>query len=96
MSAAEYASKASSVEQANEWVMRANERTDKQMAQYLHLNSWLIWTTVLEAWLRVPETPKAKAMDRTIARWGLAEASDAQIRLAEAPWGITEAPRSQN
>ena len=28
------ASKESSAEQANEWVMKANERADEQMAQY--------------------------------------------------------------
>ena len=34
MSAAERASKASSAEQANELVVRANEQTEEQMAQY--------------------------------------------------------------
>ena len=35
MSAAERASEASSAEQANEWAVRANERANEQMAQYL-------------------------------------------------------------
>ena len=42
MSAAEGASKASSPEQANEWAVRANERTDKRVAQYCSLYFWLV------------------------------------------------------
>ena len=38
-------SKASRVEQANEWAVRTNERTNKQVAQYLRLDSWFFWTT---------------------------------------------------
>ena len=34
MSAAERAGKASSAEQANEWAVRANARTEEQMAHY--------------------------------------------------------------
>ena len=34
VSMAEYANKASSAEQANGWVARANERADEQMALY--------------------------------------------------------------
>ena len=30
-----------SVVQANEWAVRANEQTDKRVAQYLHLDFWL-------------------------------------------------------
>ena len=44
VSAAERASKASSAEQANEWAVGANERTDKRVAQYFNLGFWLIWT----------------------------------------------------
>ena len=47
VSAAEGASEASSPEQANEWEVWANERTDKQVAQYFHLDSWLFWPTVV-------------------------------------------------
>ena len=32
------ASKASSAEQANEWVVQANVRMDEHLAQYLHLD----------------------------------------------------------
>ena len=39
------ASKASSAKQVNEWAVQGNKRTDKQAAQYLCPNSWLIWTT---------------------------------------------------
>ena len=46
MSAAECASEASSVEQANEWAARVNERTDKRVAQFSNLYSWLFWPTV--------------------------------------------------
>ena len=46
MSAAEGASEASSPEQANEWAVRANERMDERVTQYLRLDSWLIQTTV--------------------------------------------------
>ena len=46
MSAAERASEASSVEQANKWAVRVNERTDERVAQYLRLYFWLIQTTV--------------------------------------------------
>ena len=45
-SAAEGASEASSPEQANEWAVRANERTDERVAQYLRLYSCLFQTTV--------------------------------------------------
>ena len=41
VSVVERASEASRVEQANEWVVRANEQTDKRVAQYLRLDSWL-------------------------------------------------------
>ena len=40
------ASEASSPEQVNEWVVRANEQTDERVAQYLHLYSCLFQTTV--------------------------------------------------
>ena len=46
MSAAEGASEASSPEQANEWAVRANERTDERVAQYLRLDSCLFQTIV--------------------------------------------------
>ena len=38
---------ASSPEKANEWAVRANERTDERVAQYLRPNSWLFCPTVL-------------------------------------------------
>ena len=41
VSAAERASEASNAEQANEWAVRANERTDERVAQYLHVDFWL-------------------------------------------------------
>ena len=44
MSAAEGASEASSPEQANEWAVRANDRTDERVAQYFSLYFWLFWT----------------------------------------------------
>ena len=37
MSAAERASEASIAEQANEWAVRANERTDERVAQYFSM-----------------------------------------------------------
>ena len=37
---------ASGAEQANERVVRANERTDEQVAHYFSLYSWLFWPTV--------------------------------------------------
>ena len=37
---------ASSAEQANAWVVRANERTDERVSRYLRLDTWLFWTTV--------------------------------------------------
>ena len=40
------ASKASSPEKANEWAVRANERTDELVTQYLRLDSCLFQTTV--------------------------------------------------
>ena len=46
MSAAEGASEGSSPEQANECAIRANERTDEQVAQLCSLYSWLFWPTV--------------------------------------------------
>ena len=46
MSAAERASKASSVEPANEKAVRVNERTDERVAKYLRLDSCLFETTV--------------------------------------------------
>ena len=46
VSAAERGSEASSAEQANEWAVRANERTDERMTQYCSLDSWLFWPTV--------------------------------------------------
>ena len=49
VSAAEGASEASSPEQANERAVRANERTDERVAQYLRLGFWLIQTTVRRA-----------------------------------------------
>ena len=52
VSAAEGTSKASSPEQANEWVVRANEQTDERMAQYLCLGSCLFQTTVGRCGLR--------------------------------------------
>ena len=33
-------------EEANNGAALANVRTDKRVAQYLHLDSWLSWTTV--------------------------------------------------
>ena len=38
--------KASSVEQANEWAVKVNERMDERVTQYLRLDSWLFWTIV--------------------------------------------------
>ena len=46
VNAAEGTSKASSTEQANEWVVRANERTDERVGPYLRLYSCLFQTTV--------------------------------------------------
>ena len=46
MSEVQRASKASSAEQANECVVRANEQTDKQVTLYLRPNSWLFSTNV--------------------------------------------------
>ena len=45
VSAAEGVSEASIPEQANEWAVRANERTDEWVAQYSNLFSWLFWPT---------------------------------------------------
>ena len=45
-STAQRANKVNSVEQMNKWALWANERTDKGVAQYLHLDSWLFQTTV--------------------------------------------------
>ena len=42
----EGASEASSLEQANESAVRANERTDERVAQYYSLYSWLLSTIV--------------------------------------------------
>ena len=42
VSAAELVSEVSRAEQANEWVVRANERMDEKVA----LHSWLFWPTV--------------------------------------------------
>ena len=47
VSAAEGVSKVSSPEQANEWAVRANERTDERVARYLHLCSFLFLTIVM-------------------------------------------------
>ena len=41
MSGAERMSEESSAEQSNEWVVRANKRADKRVAQYLHTAYWL-------------------------------------------------------
>ena len=41
VSTAERASEASSAEQANEWAVQANKRTDKRVAQYLRPDLWL-------------------------------------------------------
>ena len=30
----------------NEWVVQANKRSDERLAQYLHPDSWLLWTMV--------------------------------------------------
>ena len=46
VNAAECASKVSNVDQANKWAVRANEQTDKQVTQNLHLDSWLFWAIV--------------------------------------------------
>ena len=43
MSAAERASEVSSAQQANEWVVRANEQTEEQMAQYSTRRFHIIW-----------------------------------------------------
>ena len=48
MSRAERTIEASSGKQVNENAMRANERTDKPVAQFLRLGSWLICPTVEE------------------------------------------------
>ena len=45
-SAVEGASEASSPEQAKEWAVRANERTDERVAEYFSLFSWLYWPTM--------------------------------------------------
>ena len=45
VSAEERASEASRAEQANEWAVRANKRTDERVAQYFRLGFWLIWPT---------------------------------------------------
>ena len=47
VSAAERMSEASRMEQANESAVQANERMDEQVAQYVHLDSWLFWPIVL-------------------------------------------------
>ena len=39
-------SEPSSAEQAYEWAVGANKRTDKRVAQYSNLYSWLFWPTV--------------------------------------------------
>ena len=46
VSAAERASEASSVEQADKLSVPANEGTDKRVAQYLRPDSWLFQITV--------------------------------------------------
>ena len=56
MSAAECGSEASRVEQANEWAVWANKRTDERLAQYLHLGFWWIWPTV-RMWFLVSTRP---------------------------------------
>ena len=45
---------ANSVELAIKWAMRANEQTDKWMAPYLHLDSWLFWTILHSQWAGHP------------------------------------------
>ena len=39
--------------QMNEWAVQANKQTDKRVAQYLYLGSWLICPTV--QWKKEPE-----------------------------------------
>ena len=36
--------------------MQANKRTDERVAQYLHLDSWLFWTTVPPCFCRLLKT----------------------------------------
>ena len=45
-SAAVHASKASSVEQVNEWAVWANKRTDEWVTQFCRLDSWLFCPSV--------------------------------------------------
>ena len=42
----ERASKASSTEQVNKWVVQPKKPTDEWVAQYLRLDTWLYWTIV--------------------------------------------------
>ena len=46
VSAVEGASKASVLEQGDEWAVWVNERTDERVIQYFSLDSWLFWPTV--------------------------------------------------
>ena len=65
VSIAECMSEVSSVEQANEWAVWANERTDEWKAQYFHLGFWLIGPTV--GWslsLAVVPSPSSGAVER--------------------------------
>ena len=42
----ERACEASSVQQVNEWAVRAKEQTDELVSQYCSFDSWLFWPTV--------------------------------------------------
>ena len=50
VSAVKRTSKVSSAEQANEWAVRANERTDERVTQYLRPESWLFCPIVWWSW----------------------------------------------
>ena len=70
VSAAERASEASSAEQANERMVRANERTDERVARYLRLTSWLFW--IIVEWAKIDLLPRHKnqfTSPAKIRRW---------------------------
>ena len=52
-------------EPANEWAVRASERADKRVAQYLCLDSWLFRATVEAEITSVCET-RAKVLQLTV------------------------------
>ena len=63
--------------------MRANERTDERVAQYLRLYSWLFWRTVhgpvsesTVATADVGQTMSAKDDEDANKKWGKMEEED--------------------